>query len=67
MAMIRSESESSAESRSFNIFMDMFFVDGFFDDLSDTEWGISGGVKIFGSDMEGTLGLSPLIDLVELH
>lgn len=47
--------------------MDMFFVDGFFDDLSDTEWGISGGVKIFGSDMEGTLGLSPLIDLVELH
>jgi len=37
MVMIRSESESSAESRSFNIFMDMFLVDGFFDDLSDTE------------------------------
>jgi len=47
--------------------MDMFLVDGFFDDLSDTEWGISGGVEILGSGVEGALGLSPLIDLVELH
>ena len=45
----------------------MFAVDRLLDDFSNAEGCVSGGIKIFGSDVEGTLGLSPLIDLAELH
>jgi hypothetical protein len=45
----------------------MLAVDRLLDDLSNAEGGVSGGIKVFRSDMEGALGLSPLIDLAELH
>ncbi len=47
--------------------MDMLAVDGLLHDLSDAEGCVSGGVKVFRADVEGSLGLSPLIDLSELH
>lgn len=62
-----SESESSAESRPFNIFMDVLAVDWLLDDFPDAEGGVSGGVEILGLHVQCPLGLSPLINLVKLH
>ncbi len=44
----RSESESSAESGSFHIVVDVLLSDWFLDDLADAEGGIARGVKISG-------------------
>jgi hypothetical protein len=47
--------------------VDMLAVDGLLNDLPDAEGCVSGGIKVFGADVEGSLVLSPLIDLSELH
>ena len=62
----QSESESSAESWSFDVFVDMFLNHGFLDSLSDTERGISRRVKISGAGMQDSLLSSPTLNLIKL-
>jgi hypothetical protein len=62
-----SESESSAEPRTFNILVDVFRADWLLHDLADTEGRVPGGIEVLGPDVEGALLLSPLFDLAELH
>jgi hypothetical protein len=45
----------------------MFLIDWFLNDFPNAEGSISRGVEVFGLDVEGSFGLTPLIDLVHLH
>ena len=62
-----SESESSAESGSFNIVVNVFVGDGVLDDLPGAEGDVSGGVEIGGSLVKGALSGSPLLNLGNLN
>lgn len=64
---LRSESESPAESAPLHIFVNVLAVDWLLDDFSDAEGGVSGGVKVLGSGVECSLGLPPLVHLVQLR
>jgi len=63
----RSKSESFAESRFFDILVNMFFIDWFFDDFTNTKGSISRRIKIFGLIVKSSLFLFPLINVVELN
>ena len=58
-----SETKSSAESWSFNILVDVLTIDWLFDYFSNTEWSIAWWIEIFGLGMEGSLFISPSLDV----
>ena len=46
--------------------MDVFLVDGVFDDFPGAEGDVSGGVEIGGSVVDGSLSCSPLFNFGDL-
>ena len=62
-----SEAQSSAESWPFDIVIDVLTGHGLFNNLFDAEGSISGGVEIFGSGMNGSPLLPPLVNLIDLN
>lgn len=63
----KSETQSSAESRSLNIFVDVFIVDGFFDNFSGAEGNVSWRVEVCGSLVKGSVDSSPSLDFWQLN
>ena len=61
-----SKSKSSAESGSFDIFMDMFGGDRLFNNLTHAERSIAGGVEIPGRSMQGSSSGPPGLNLLQL-
>lgn len=47
--------------------MDMLLIYGLFHDFPNRKWGISGGVKVSGSVMKGSIFRSPLFEGVNLN
>lgn len=66
MLWAQSETESSAESGPFNVIIDMFLGYGLLDDFFYWEGGVSGGVKISGSGVEGSSFSAPLLNFSQL-
>ena len=62
-----SESQSSGESWSFNIIVDLLLVDWFFDNFPGAEWNVSGGVEIGGSLFQGSESGSGGFNLFQLE
>lgn len=62
----RSKSKSSAETRSFNIFVDVFRCDRILHHFPRAEGYVSGGVEIGRPLMQGTLPLPPSFNFCDL-
>ena len=63
----KSESQSSGQSWSLNILVDVLLVNWFFNDLSGAEWDISWRIKINWSLFQGSVSGSPSFDLSQLY
>lgn len=61
-----SKTESSAESRSFNILVDVLLSNWLLHDLPGAEWSISWGVEVSWSHSEGSFQGSPFFHFTEL-
>lgn len=65
--MTKSESQSSGNSRSFNIIVDVLLFDWFFDDFPGAEWDVSWGVEISRLWLKGSESGSGGLDLSQLN
>ena len=61
-----SEAKAAAESGAFHVLVDVFLVDGLFDDFADGEGGVAGGVEVLGHGVEGSVFGAPVLDGSEL-
>ena len=64
--MLKSESESSWKSWSFDVFVDVLLVDGLLDDFPGAEGDVSDGVEIGGLWLEGSESGSGGLNLSQL-
>ena len=65
--MNRSEAKSAAESGSFNIVVDVFLVNGVFDNFSGAERNVSGWVEVSRSVVKGSFSGSPAFNFSDLN
>ena len=62
----QSEAQSSAESRSFDVIMNVLVFDWLLDDLPSAEGYVSGGVKVSWSLVEGPVDGLPSFNFTQL-
>ena len=61
-----SPSESSAESGSLDVVVDMVLSNGFFNNLLDRKGSVARGVKVSRHGVKGSVSGSPLVDFSDL-